>query len=267
MEPNLIERTASVFRAHDVEFKPVPAVFKCFGIIDLFVSAQKPMGISTIAANLGYHRSTVFNLIYSLVDLGILERADDGRFYLGTRFFELGKTAGRNSSLVHTVRPYLEEISAETGLTAFLGVRSGLNAVVVEKADLVSGLKVSSEVGHSLSLLAGAGGKALLAQLPEEELDRILAANDLTPYTPLSCVNKDDFKNIILKVRKDGIALDMEEYVDGIRALAVPLHVNKNVPAAIWAVGLKWRLPDDRIPSGVELLKRIAQIIEQKMAD
>jgi DNA-binding IclR family transcriptional regulator len=256
-----------VVKADVLKIKAVPAVYKCFDIIDLFVTAQKPLGISAIATALGYHRSTVFNLAYSLLDLGILERGDDGKFHLGTRFFELGKTAGRNSGLVHTARPYLEEINTETGLTAFLGVRSGLNAVVVDKADLVSGLKVSTDVGHSLPLLIGASGKALLSQLSGEELDRILAENDLIQCTPHSCAIKDDFKNIILKVREEGIAYDMEEYVDGIRALAVPLHVSKNVPTAIWAVGLKWRLPDESIPSSAELLKRIAQEIERKMAD
>ncbi|MFH0729772.1 MAG: IclR family transcriptional regulator [Pseudomonadota bacterium] len=250
-----------------VEFKPVPAVYKCFGIIELFVVAQKPLGISAIAAALGYHRSTVFNLTYSLVDLGILERGNDGKFLLGERFNELGKTAGRHSGLVHTARPYLEQINTETGLTAFLGVQSALNAVVVDKADSVAGLKVSTEVGHSLSLLVGAGGKALLSQLPDEELDGILAATDLIQFTPLSCVDKNEFKNIILKVREEGIAVDMEEYAVGVRALAVPLHVSRNIPTAIWAVGLKWRLPDERIFSVATLLKQIAKKIEQKMAD
>jgi len=255
-----------VVKADELKIKPVPAVYKCFDIIDLFVTAQKPMGISAIATALGYHRSTVFNLAYSLLDLGILERGDDGKFHLGTRFFELGKTAGRTSGLVHMARPYLEEINAETGLTAFLGVRSALNAVVVDKADMVSGLKVSTDVGHSLPLLVGAGGKALLSQLSDEELDRILAANDLIQCTALSCVDKNDFKNIILKVREEGIAYDMEEYADGVRALAVPLRVSKSIPTAIWAVGLKWRLPEERIDSCVQLLKQIASNIEQKMA-
>lgn len=266
-ETQLLERTLTCCQPMSVEFKPVPAVYKCFGIIDLFVVAQKPLGISAIASALGYHRSTVFNLTYSLVDLGILERGNDGKFILGERFNELGKTAGRHSGLVHTVRPYLEEINAETGLTAFLGVQSALNAVVVDKADSVAGLKVSTEVGHSLSLLVGAGGKALLSQLPDKELDRILATNDLIQFTPLSCVDKNEFKNMILKVREEGISFDMEEYAIGVRALAVPLHVSRSIPTAIWAVGLKWRLPDEHIPSCATLLKQIARKIEQKMAD
>ena len=249
-----------------VEYKPVPAVYKCFEVIDLFARTQKPLGISAIAAALGFHRSTVFNMVYSLADLDILERSEDGKFNLGNRFYELGKTANSHAGLIHTTRPFLEEINTKTGLTAFLGVRSALHAVVVDKADVATGLKVSTEIGNSHSLFAGAGGKALLSQLTDTELDELFRSCDLTAYTPNTCIDKTEYKLTIQKVRIEGIAYDMEEYVEGIRALAVPLPVTKNIPTAIWAVGLKRMLPDDRIKPFTQLLKGIAGKIYMKMA-
>ncbi|CCK79721.1 IclR family transcriptional regulator [Desulfobacula toluolica] len=248
-----------------VEFKAVPAIYKCFDLIDLLSKTRKSLGISAIASALGYHRSTVFNIVYSLVDLGILERDDEGKFHLGSHFYQLSKTAGKSTNLVQTARPYLEEINLKTGLTAFLVVRSALNAVVVEKADSITGFKISTEVGHSHSLFVGAGGKALLCQLTDHDLDHLLATNDLVAFTPFSCVDKVDFKKMIQKVQKEGVAFDREEYTEGIHAVAVPLYVSKTIPAAIYVVGLKKMLPEKRLRSWGEFIKHIADKIQKKM--
>lgn len=166
-------------------------------------------------------------------------------------------------------RPYLEALNAKTGLTAFLGVRSELKAVVVDKVETFKGLKLSSEVGTSHSLLAGAGGKAMLAQLPEDELDAIIEENDLVCFTPHTCVDKKLFKEHIQEVRKEGIAFDMEEYSEGIRALAVPLTLKNgnNIQVAIWAVGLKGMLPDEQIGPYSDYIKQMAQDIMSRLAN
>lgn len=248
-----------------VEFKAVPAVYKCFDLIDLLSTEQTPLGISAIASALGYHRSTVFNIVHSLVDLDILERDDQGRFCIGARFHQMSKSADRSAGLVETARPYLEEVSIETGLTAFLAVRSDLNAVVVEKVNSNTGFKISTEVGNSHSLFAGAGGKALLCQLTDKDLDFLLAANELKAFTPFSCVEKADFKKMIQQVREEGMAFDKEEYALGIRALGVPLYVNKNIPTAMYVVGLKRMLPEKQLRSWGKFMKEIAGKIQQKM--
>lgn len=249
------------------DFKRVPAVYKCFNIIEHLATSKKPFGISEIASELGYHRSTVFNMVYSLVDLKVLHQEENGKFSFGTRLYALGKAADRNSELIHMVRPYLEALNAKTGLTAFLGVRSELRAVVVDKVETAKGLKLSSDVGTSHSLLAGAGGKAMLAQLPDDELDAIIDENELICFTPQTCVDKKLFKEHIRQVRKDGIAYDMEEYSEGIRAVAVPLKNGNNIQVAIWAVGLKSMLSDGQISAYSEYIKQIAQNIMNHSAN
>jgi IclR family KDG regulon transcriptional repressor len=148
-------------------------------------------------------------------------------------------------------------------MMVFLGIRSGLRAVILDKIDSTFDIRVMSEVGMRIPLLAGAGGKALLSQLPEDEVDEILSTNKLNKFTPFSCTNKRNYKAIIQKTRVEGIAFDMEEYIEGIRALAVPLNINiGNSPAAIWAVGLRIQVKDEVIPQYSEYLKKIAAEIE-----
>ncbi len=245
------------------KFNRVPAIDKCFTILGFLVRSKKPMGISGISKALKYNKSTVFNIVYTLNDLGILEYGRNNKFRLGTQLYALGKAASRGSELISTIHPYLEEINQRTKLSAFLGIRSGLRAIIVDKVDSAFDIKISSEIGMKLPLLAGAGGKAFLSQLSDAEIDKILSQNKLKKFTRFSCVNKEKYKKMIERTREDGIAFDREEYIEGICAFAVSLNINRpDFQAAIWAVGLKKQVTDEVIPRYSEFLKEIAKKIE-----
>jgi DNA-binding IclR family transcriptional regulator len=241
------------------DFKRVPALDKCFSILDLIAGSKKPLGISEISRELTLNKSTVFNIARTLADLQVLEYKPNGKLAFGTRLYVLGKAAGSRAELIRTVRPYLEEIATESNFSAFLGVRWGLQAVIVDKVDAAVDIKVSSEVGMRLPLLAGASGKALLSQLSESKLDEILSANGLKPFTPYTCVDKRKFKEAVAEAREEGAAMDLEEYIEGIIAVAVPINTHREgLQAAIWAVGLRRPEQDAEIPKLTEHLKKIA---------
>ena len=250
-----------------VEFKRVPALDKGFSILEFLAASNKPLGISDISKALGYHKSTVFNLVYTLTDLGILEQGPDNKFRFGLQLYALGKAAGGASGWVQTVRPYLEEINAETKLSVFLGIRSEHRAVILDKVDTSFDIKIAAEVGIRIPLLAGAGGKVLLSQLSDGEIDNILSENKLSKFTPFSCTQKGLYKKMIRKARKEQFAIDDEEYIEGIRALAVPLRLNRgHLKAAIWVVGLKSQIKDEMIPLYRSKLQDTAKKIETRFS-
>jgi IclR family KDG regulon transcriptional repressor len=250
-----------------VGFKRVPAIDKCFSILEHLAKSKDPLGISDISRALNYNRSTVFNMVHTLAELGILERKDQNKFHFGTQLYLLSRAASRSSDLISMVHPYLEEINRETKLSAFLGIRSGDRAVILDKADSAFDIKIHSEVGMRVPLLAGAGGMVLLSQMSDAEIDKILSKNELRKFTRFSCVNKETYKKRIKRARREGIAIDKEEYIEGIRAFAVPLRINSgHAPVAIWAVGLKRQITDNVIPQYSELLRKIAKEIENRFA-
>jgi DNA-binding IclR family transcriptional regulator len=249
-------------------YKRVPALDKCFAMLDFMAPMKGPMGISDLSKNLGYHKSTVFNMVHTLVDLGVLENGSDGKFRFGPRLYSLGKAAGRGSELVSTIRPYLEEVGQKTRLSVFVGIRSGNRAVIMDKVDSPTDIKVSSEAGMAIPLLAGAGGKVLLSQLPDPKLDGLLSESKLMKFTPASCVNRKKYKDMILRARQERFALDDEEYIEGVRAVAVPLRLNReNLEAAIWVVGLKSQIRDETVPMLKAMLQEIADKIETRMGN
>jgi IclR family KDG regulon transcriptional repressor len=262
-----LREQAVVARKTKCEFKRVPALDKCFAILELLARSSEPLGISNISRQLGLNKSSVFHIAHTLADLDVLEFDRDGKLRFGIRLHLLGQLAGERAELIRTVHPYLKKATNESKFSAFLGIRYGLKAVIIDKVDAPFDMKVSSEVGMRLPLLAGAGGKALLSQLPEAELDEILAHNELKRFTPHTCIEKDRFREAVMKVREEGIAYDWEEYMEGIVALAVPLNTYRNnLQAAIWAVGLKPQATNGQLPEVTELLKGIAAELDIRFA-
>ncbi|UCD77511.1 MAG: IclR family transcriptional regulator [Desulfobacterales bacterium] len=247
------------------EFKNVPAIEKCFAILQLFAKSKQALGISEISKRLELNKSTVFSIIYTLKHLEVLDQSQDGKFHFGTLLYLLGNANGQKSELIQTVHPYLEKINRETKLSAFLGIRSENQAVILDKVDTAYDIKISSEIGMRLPLTAGAGGKALLSQLSNQEIDRVLSANPLKKFTTGTCVNKRQFKRDVINIREKGLAFDDEEYIDGIIAFAVPLKTYRsNLQAAIWAVGLRQQVRPEIRPAISDLLKKTANEINQR---
>jgi IclR family KDG regulon transcriptional repressor len=247
-------------------FRRVPAIEKCFAILDLLSQSKAPMGISEISRELGLNKSSVFNAVHTLRDLHVLENQPGGKFAFGTHLYILGNMAGKRSALIQTTHPYLQAINEKTKLSAFLGLRSDLQTILIDKADSANGLKVSSEIGMQMPILAGAGIKAMLSQLPNEEIDEILARSELKRYTPYSITDKAIYKKEILEVRRQGIAYDKEEYIEGMVAFAVPIKADgRDLQAAIWAVGLKHQMSDSSVPELTALLKGMCEEINCRL--
>lgn len=248
-------------------FKRVPALDKSFAIIELMARSGTAFSINEVVRKLRLNKSTVFNIMHTLTDLKVLERGSDGLFRLGTQLYVLGSAAANGSGLIQAVHPYLVDINRQTRLSAFLGIRSGRHAVIVDKVDDAPDIKISSEIGMRLSIFAGAGGKALISTLPDEEINRLLATIQLKPYTAKTITDKTAFRKVILQTRQEGIALDREEYIEGIVALAVPLNTQRdNLQAAVWVVGLSQQLSAARVPEYTVLLKNVAADINSRLA-
>ncbi|MGD9186936.1 MAG: IclR family transcriptional regulator [Desulfobacteraceae bacterium] len=243
----------------------VPALYRCFAILELLSQADDFPGNNEIARRLGLNKSTVSNTMHTLADLGVLEIRSDGKFIFGPRFYLLANMAGKRSELQQTAHPYLGKINRATKLSTFLGIRSGNCSMLIDKADSQVDIKVSSEIGMKMPPLAGAGIKAMLSQLSDREIDRVLSESELKRFTPNSITKKSNYKREVASVRSEGIALDMEEYIEGLVAVGIPVRTySETIQAAIWAVGLKRQLTEEKLGPIKQYLSRIEKEINQR---
>lgn len=239
-----------------VNYKSVPAIQKCFSILALMAEEKRAFGFNEIVRELDLNKSTVFNILHTLNELNILEKGPDDLFRLGTTLFVLGKAAAGGAELIQTVHPYLESINNEFKLSAFFGILSDRKVIIIDKADGAHRIKISSEIGMRIPISAGVAGKALLAQLPETQIDEILSEIIPKPYTSKTIIDKAAYKKEILEVKKTGIAYDREEYIEGLIAAAVPLKTyRKDLQATIWVVGLKQEFREE------DAMKRIVKFL------
>lgn len=251
----------------DLGFKRVPALDKCFAILDFIAASKRPLGVSEISRRLELNKSTVFNILRTLVDLEVLELRPGSKVVFGTRLYLLGKSTAGRPDLVSIVRPHLEEISRESVCSAFLVVREGASAIIVDKVEAAANVRASYEIGVRLPLLGGAEGKALLCRLSDRELDAIFREHEPRRLARHSRIDRAGLRKALAEVRKAGIALDKAKHIEGIVALAVPIKTNRAaLQAAILAVGLRGHSWDGDIFSLSKLLKSAARDVGLRLS-
>jgi IclR family acetate operon transcriptional repressor len=143
--------------------------------------------------------------------------------------------------------PYLRKIAARLNLTATLSVLGGSEAVIIGKATWAKGGDAGGGawVGHHIDLHCTAQGKALIAGLPDEELDKLFVGRELAQFTQKTIVSLSALKAHLTEVRANGYSVNNEEHVHGLRAVAAPVVDSLGVVVASISV----RGSTDQIPS------------------
>jgi DNA-binding IclR family transcriptional regulator len=240
----------------------VPALVRGFEILDLL--SRDPLTFTEIHTRLGLPKSSAFQLIATLCDLGVVRSQPDGRYCLGLRLSELGASAIAQRRIDREAQPHLRAFARRMQLTCHLGVLEGHEAVYLCKEECDQEIRIANTwVGKRLALNRSSLGKVLLAGLPEPGIDELIAFIDWERKTPATIANAADLKAHIQLVRRQGWASDDEEDVPKIRCVAVPVRdEHGNVAAAISAVGTVLQINADEFGKLAEQLLMVAKDIE-----
>ena len=243
----------------------VPALERAHLVFMSLLSSPWPLGISELARHLDLSKSTVHGLVHTMVRLGLLEQ--DGPNGRGLKpaeaILDLWKEALVKGALAQTSRPLLQAFSQRHELTALAGYFLHGRVLVVQ-AVLGPGFGISAYAGQMLPVWAGALGKLLLATLPPKR-SRALAPQ-LAAHGPLKA---RAYQMEVEQARATGVALDREEYLKGVRAMAaaVPPGGTLEPLGAVWAVGLAPALEDSRMEALALELKAVADEIGWRMKE
>jgi DNA-binding IclR family transcriptional regulator len=112
--------------------------------------------------------------------------------------------------------------------------------MVTATAEAMESFKISAPVGLTISLFAGAVGKVLLAQETTARISQLVGEKGLPHYTPNSVTKMEEYLAELNRVRSRGYAVDDEEYMVGVRAVAVALNNRRGLPIVIWVVGRQY---------------------------
>ena len=177
---------------------------------------------SELVARAELPRTTVHRIRYALEHEGFVCTDEaTGRLHLGPGLLQLAVASRRDLPTV--VRPYLERLSTEINETVDLVVLDGMHVLFIAQIPAPHrSLMVVSRVGARFPAFCTANGKALLAQLPPDELKRRLPRRLETPsrHTPVS---RDDLLRELAEVRRTGVGYDREEHHAGICSVGVAI--------------------------------------------
>lgn len=214
----------------------VPAVTRAAAVLELLAVSPEPLGVSAIGRALGLPKSSVANLCGALTDAGLL-RARGAGFALGPRLAQLGASylAGVDQvGLFHEACESLDAGRIETAQLAQLG--DGLDVMYLARRDGTMPVRLASAPGRSLPATCTAAGKAMLATLAPEDVGRRLAGTGALPrLTTHSITSRAALAAELDTVRREGVAYDRGEVIDGVVcvAAAVPSARPGEAPLAV----------------------------------
>jgi len=216
-----------------------PAVAKAFAVLE-FISRREPgTRMVDVVEHLQLPKSSAFVLLTCLDQLGYIARDGEGRYRLTSRMFELGMRAMRDLGIAEIAAPHLEELRDATGMTVHLAGRDEASVVYQRKVDGPGFVRFDTYVGKRAPLHLTAVGKAIVAYLPDREVDRIGQELDFTAGSDKSIKSIPALKAALKKVRANAYALDDEEEEPGVRCVAAPIFNHRgDVVASAGVVSL-----------------------------
>ena len=201
--------------------------------------------LSEISRELGTSKSTAFALVHTLADQGYLRAVDPGPHYLlGLALVRLGDVSADRLPLGPLCRPILHQLSTQTGLTTRAAVNDDSQPMFVERVDAPGAIRFHTPLGVPELAHVSSAGKAILAELPDEEVTALLGRAGMPRRTPKTITDLDELLADLAATRRRGYAVDDEEDVEGVFCVGAAFYDHAGSCAgAISATGIKRDLP------------------------
>jgi IclR family acetate operon transcriptional repressor len=238
----------------------VKSATRTLDIIEYVVAHGRPLVAQEIAVALGIPVSSLSYLLSTLVERDYLAR--EGRRYSAGPGLERLQAKGGRPSLAERAAPLVRTIRLQLNETTSFWVRSGweVEAIVTESSE--QALRYSVAAGQRLPLHALAGGKALLAVTPEDELDRYFAETERTRFTPATVISEKALRRELADIRRTGFALTDEEFSLGIRGIGRVVTIDGEIVGSL-SVGIpKARFDTEMQRRAMDLLERTSGLLE-----
>jgi DNA-binding IclR family transcriptional regulator len=238
----------------------VNAVHRGMQILELLAEHRKAWSTSDIARRLKIPKSTASYLLHTLDTRGYLHREQDGLYRLSMKLLALGSLAQHGVEVREAALPILRRLVADTGITGHLGVLEGSTVIYIERVPASGFIQMDTWIGRQMPLHSTSSGKALLAFLPDDQVEPLLSGAALPRFTPKTLTSLPRLRQELKRIRETGFALDDEENTPGVRCIAAPVFDRfGRVVAALSLTGAAQQITDGYLPRIAEKVKEAAR--------
>jgi len=242
---------------------PSVAVERALTILE--AAAQAPEGLSNaeFSRQLEIPKSSASYILRTLESRGYLARdAETGKYRVGLKILSLSRGALGGRDVRGVALPIMRRLTHETGLTCHLAVLDGADAVYIEKVEPEGFIRMDTWVGRRMKVHATSVGKAIVAHIPQEQLEEIVHKSGMEKRTSKTITTLPRLLKELEKVRAQGYAVDDEENNLGARCVAAPVFDERGaIEASLGLSGTTQQVSAQTMPRILEALKSAARHI------
>jgi IclR family transcriptional regulator, acetate operon repressor len=200
------------------------ATLRAFNILEKVAHSETPMSLTDIVHSVELPKPTVYRILTTLEEAGVLIREPDGKHYVpGERLMRLCGDILMRSPQRSARHAIIEELVEQIGETCNLTIPNGNYVLYLDRVETHWPLKVNLHAGSKVPLYASASGKLFLAFMQKRARDRFLQNTPLIKHTKNTLADYKSLENEFKRIREVGYSVDNEEYLAGICCIAVPV--------------------------------------------
>jgi DNA-binding IclR family transcriptional regulator len=214
------------------------SVERALAVLCALARSDGPVGISEIARQTGFSKSTVHLSVQTMRAAGFVEHEiDSNRYVLGLGAAQLGAAALDQTRLVDMLAPAMKDLADRSREAVSLGLRADSEVIFVKRFETSHVLRTSIREGTRMPLHASASGKALLLGLSADELLSLYPSEQLPKQASNTLNARSELLEELEIVRKRGYSTSHDEFVDGVSGAAVPVTLGSRVVASLSIAG------------------------------
>lgn len=217
-------------------------------VLAYFTPEKSEASLTDLAEALNCDSSTASRFAYTLQELGYLERDEQTKLYrISPKVFALTVSLSGPRNIRKVSLPFMEDLRDATGETVVLGIRDGVEIVVIEVVETRHSLVPRGWIGGRVPVFCNALGKATLMHLPQQELRKLMDTVNLVAYTENTIINRFNLLKDLEMARQRGWSTNREEYTRGIVSVGAPIYSGDwGMPSGAICVDVPTaRIPDE----------------------
>lgn len=245
----------------------VRALQRGLALLRCFTPQQPALALHQLAQAAGLDKATALRLLAVLEHEGYVEReAERGLYRLGIRAFDLARAYLGGQRLVSVAEPFIRELAEVCGQTCELGARDGQEVVTLYASFPRRLLRLHTSIGARYPYYCCSIGKALVAHLPDDQLDALIRVTELRQVCLNTITDPALLREELLQTRARGYALDFEEAAPGVYCVGAPLRDDTGqAVAAISVSGPKGEFAGEQLWRYVALVMEAAREISARL--
>ncbi|MBA3253121.1 MAG: IclR family transcriptional regulator [Burkholderiaceae bacterium] len=230
-------------------------------MLDSVASGGEHVPLTAIAAGACVPKPTAYRLLRELASAGWLHReaSAPGGFTAGPRLERLALALVENGGCRVARHNILRRLASELSETCNITALNGSQALYIDRVECMSPLRAQLHPGSRVPLYCTASGKLFLAYMSKQRRERLLEKLNIERFTERTHADRHTLQEELQRIRRRGYAVDNEEYVAGLRCVAVPvLDSSRKTIAAVAVQAPAVRLPFERTGLTLPALRRAA---------